>query len=389
MEPLRAALVGIGGMGASHRSILETSDDFTFVACAERYLDRQADAVADAKAHGAEVYDDYWEMLDHVGDLDAMVICTPHPWHAPYAIAALQRGINVFVEKPVTVTVQEAMALLDAKRQTGKVVGVHFQYTSTGATKQLKELLTSGALGKLVEVVAVMKWFREQSYYARNEWAGRRYVEDLPCWDGVLMNQAIHLVNSALQFSTRRPEFGLPLHVQAEAYRLHDIETEDLACLRCDMDEAVLTVYATTCADRDNPIELYIRGEEGEAWWNVDEVKVKLKDGGEMILNDEPHGDDTHRNFAACVHGAERGVYAPAEEAAKATITVNAAYLSAERIPKVPAGDAGVIDGLIDAAREKRLMFSEVPGAPKWTKAGEIIEVADVSSFDGLPDDQA
>jgi predicted dehydrogenase len=375
-------------MGGSHRGVLETSDDYTFVAAAERYLDRQAEAVADAEAHGAKVYGDYWEMLDEVDDLDLMMISTPHSWHAPYAIAALQRGWHVFVEKPVTVTVQEALALLDAQRQADRLVGVHFQYTSTGATRQLKELLAAGTLGKLKEVVAVMKWFREQSYYERNEWAGRRYVEGLPCWDGVLMNQAIHLVNSALQFSTRRPEFGLPTRVQAEAYRLHDIETEDLACLRCEMDEAVLSIYATTCAAQDYPVELHIVGEDGEAWWNVNDVKVKLKDGGELILNDEPYGDDTHRNIAACVRGLERNVYAPAHEAAKATITVNAAYVSAGRIPRIPRDDGTDIAELVNAAAAKRLMFSEVADAPKWTKPGDVVDVADFTSFDGLEDDE-
>jgi len=387
MKPLRTALVGVGGMGASHRRLLYESDLFELVAADERYLDRQAQAVAETRQWGVPVYEDYWEMLDAHDDLDLVVIAAPHPWHGVYSIAALERGMHVFVEKPVTVTVQEGLALLDAIQQSGRLVGVHHQWTSTGATRALKEFICAGGLGRLTQVTAVMKWYRSQEYFQRNEWAGRRYVEKLPCWDGVLLNQGVHLINSALQMSTRQPGHALPLRVQAEVYRIHDIQTEDLACLRCDLEEGVLNIYATVCANEDYPVTVTIRGEKGEATWSASEARVRLTDGTELVFDDEPHGDDTHRNMAACILGLESDLYCPAEEALKATITVNAAYLSAGRIRKLTAEEAGDVAALVDAAASQGALFSELTPAPRWAAAGEAIETADVTSFDGLQDD--
>ncbi|MCX7599510.1 MAG: Gfo/Idh/MocA family oxidoreductase [Armatimonadetes bacterium] len=387
MRRLRTALVGVGGMGSSHRRLLHESEFFELVAADERYHDRQAEAVAETRQWGVPVYEDYWEMLDAHDDLDLVVIAAPHPWHGVYSVAALERGLHVFVEKPVTVTVQEGLALLDAIQESGRLVGVHHQWTSTGATRELKDFLCAGSLGKVKEVTAIMKWYRSQEYFERNEWAGRRYVEKLPCWDGVLLNQGVHLINSALQLSTRQPGYALPSRVQAEVYRIHDIQTEDLACLRCELDEGALHIYLTLCADKDHSPSVVIRGEHGEAEWNGTQATVKLHDGTEVVFDDEPQGDDTHRNMAACILGLESRLYCPAQEALKATITVNAAYLSAGRIRKLSAEQAGDVGALIDAAAARGALFSELPTAPKWTVAGEIVETADVTSFDGLEDD--
>lgn len=388
MRPLRTALVGIGGIGASHCRVLHESDLFDLVAADERYIDRQPEAVAEIKHWGVRVYEDYWEMLDAHDDLDLVVIAAPHPWHAVYSIAALERGIHVFVEKPVTVTVQEGLALLDAIQESGRLVGVHHQWTSTGATRALKEFLCADGLGRLTQITAVMKWHCSEEYFKRNEWAGRRYVEKLPCWDGVLLNQAIHLINSALQMSTRQPGYALPLRVQAELYRIHDIETEDLACLRCDLEEGVLNIYATVCDQQDFPVIVVIRGEKGEATWSTWRATVRLDDGTELVFADEPHGDDTYRNMAACILGLESHLYCPAEEALKGIIIVNAAYLSAGRIRKLTADQAGDVSALIDAAAAQGLLFSELPAAPRWAISGEVVETADVTSFDGLEDDK-
>jgi predicted dehydrogenase len=375
-------------MGGSHRHTLHERDEFELVAADERWPDRHPEAVEETLGWGVRLYEDYWAMLDDEEDLDLVVIAAPHPWHAVYSISALERGIHVFVEKPVTVTVQEAVAVTEAAGAARRLVGVHHQWTSLGSATGLKRFLCDGGLGRIREVVAVMKWYRAQDYFDRNEWAGRRYVEKLPCFDGVLLNQGIHLVNTALQFATRRPGHALPLRVQAEMYRVHGIETEDLACLRCDLEEGVLLIYATVCADADHPVTISVRGEHGEALWTPDEARVRLDDGTEVLFNDEPHGDDTHRNMAACVNGLESHLYCPAAEAMKATVVVNAGYLSSGRIRKVAAEQAGDVAALVDAASAKGLLFSEVGGRPRWTSPGEVVEVGDVYSFDGLADDQ-
>lgn len=387
MDPVRTGLAGIAGMGGSHRRRLHESDMFELVCAADPYADRHQEAAEETRAWGVDLFEDYYEMIEAHPELELSVISAPHHWHAPYSIFALERGLHVLVEKPITVTVQEALALLEVQRAADKLVGVHFQMTSLGAPRQLKQSLVEGGLGGLQEVVAVMKWKRTDEYYRRNEWAGRRYVDGMPVWDGVLMNQAIHIVNSALQLATRKPEFAMPLRVQAELYRVHDIETEDLACLRAELDEGVLYVYATTCCDADHPASVCIVGENGRAEWSGNVAKVTLNDGQEIVFDAEPHSDDIHRNMAACIRGLENELYAPATEAVKSTITVNGCYLSAARIDKVSWDELGDAGALIDTAAARRELFSELPDAPSWARRGEVIDLSDVYSFDGLEDD--
>ncbi|MCD6351984.1 MAG: Gfo/Idh/MocA family oxidoreductase [Armatimonadetes bacterium] len=387
MKPIRTALVGISGMGGSHRRKLHEADEFELVCAMDAYLDRHQEAAEETRQWGVALYDDYWDMLEAHGDVELVVIAAPHHWHAPYSLVALERGLHVFVEKPVTVTVQEATALLEAQQAADRLVGVHFQWTSYGSSQQLKKFLVDGGLGAIEQVIASMKWHRTDEYYLRNEWAGRRYVDGRPVWDGVLMNQAIHTLNSALEFATRKPEFATPERVQAELYRVHDIETEDVACLRAQLDEAVLTVYATTCCDQDYPTTFRIEGEKGYAEWQGKTARVVLNSGEELVFDAEPQGDDTHRNMAACLRGEEAELYAPAREAVKSTVTANACYLSAGRIDRVSWEELGDIAGLIDHAAQERLLFSELRDAPEWARTGEVVEVADMYSFDGLPDD--
>jgi predicted dehydrogenase len=391
MEPVRTALVGVGGMGATHRHILHEAEEFALLATVERYVQRQAAAVEETRGWGVPVYEDYWEMLEaHGEELELVVIAAPHHWHAPYALVALDFGLHVLVEKPVTVTAQQGYALLEAQSRAERLVGVHFQWTATGATQELKQLLRAGGLGQLREVVAVMKWWRGEDYYRRNEWAGRRYVEGLPCWDGVLLNQAIHLINSALQLATGRPGFAEPVRVQAELYRVHEIETEDLACLRVEVEEGVVVmVYATTCHQGEESVGVEIVGTEGRAWWKPQEARVVVGEGRELALPQAPHEENLHRNLARCVRGLESELYAPAGEAVKGTLVANAAYLSVGRIDKLSWEQVGEVGELIDEAAARRALFSELPSAPAWARRGEVVEVGEVYSFDGLGDDGA
>ncbi|MBC7286941.1 MAG: Gfo/Idh/MocA family oxidoreductase [Armatimonadetes bacterium] len=387
MDPVRVAVVGIDGIGTSHRRVVYQAPEFELVAAAERYLDRQQQAKAECESWGVPVYGDFWQMIEERDDIEAVIIAAPHHWHATYSIGALEHDLHVMVEKPVTVTVQEAHALLDAQQRAQKLVAVHFQWTSTGATRQTKEFLLDGGLGALKEAVALMLWKRTDEYYQRNEWAGRRYVDGMPCWDGVLMNQAIHLINSALQLSTRQPDFALPRTVQAELYRVHDIETEDLACLRLELDEATLMVYATTCYHEDAPVTVEIIGERGRILWRPSEARVHLNDGTELVFGAEPRGDDTHRNFAACIRGQESSLYAPAEEAVKSTIAANAAYVSAGRIEKLGWEEVTGLADLLRRAAAERKLLSELADAPRWARPGEVVDVSSLHSFDGLADD--
>ena len=382
MKPVRVALVGVGGIGGYHRRVLHNLPEFEFIAAAERHQDIQADAVAEVQSWGVPMYEDIWEMLDEV-DVEGICIACPHHFHAEYTLGCLERGIHVLCEKPTTVTIQDARAVAETAQRTELFAGVDFQYVSYPHSRQLKQMLVDGVIGELREIIGVLAWKRLDEYYTRSHWVGKRFVEGRPCFDGVLMNQAVHLLNSALQLGTRRPVFAEPVAMQAELYSVHaGIETEDLACLRAQLDEATLYAYATTCKMEGNERTTFeIIGSEGTVTWDESRALITRNNGEEIIL-DTPHDrDDIHRNWAQCIRGEAEELYAPASEGLKATLAVNAAYSSAGRIQRITWDDAAEIGDLIDTASDQRKLFSEM-NIP-WAYQGNKIDLTNYTEFQG------
>lgn len=382
MKPVRIALVGIGGIGGYHRRIIHDLEDYEFVAAAERHQERQAEHMAELEERGVPVFADIWEMLDAV-DVEAVTIATPHHFHGEYALGCLERGLHVMVEKPVTVRAQDAHAVEKLARDRGLFVGVDFQYTGFPHSRKLKQAIMEGALGELSAVVGVMAWKRTDEYYARSDWAGKRFVEGRACFDGVLMNQAVHLLNSALQMGTREDTHAAPLDMQAEMYTVHDnIETEDLACLRASLGEATLHLYATTCnMEHPERTTLEIVGEKGTAAWDSSKAALRVEGKDEVVFDDATDRDEIHKNFIACIRGEASRLNAPVSEALKATLAINGAYTSAGRIKKIGWEAVSDIRALMDEASAQRKLFSEM-GAD-WAFEGHRIEMRDYREFTG------
>jgi len=388
MQAVKAALVGVSGIGGYHRKIMHELPEINLVAAADRYLELEKvkPHVEELQEQGVAVYPDLASMLDEVEGLELLAVAVPHHWHAPYTLEALGRGINVLCEKPVTVLAQDGWEVARLAKERGLLVGVDFQYTSYPHSLKLKEMIAGGELGELREIVGLVEWKRTDEYYARSEWSGRRYVEGMACYDGVLMNQAVHLINTALQMGSREEDHATPRSVQAELYSAHPgIETEDLAALRADLGEATLYLYASTCCDRDYATTLHIIGSKGWASWDTGKAVVHLEGSEEEIVLDDPSDRDAiHKNLVACIRGEESGLYAPADETVKATLLIDAAYISAGQITKIPWAEVAGIQHLMDFAAEQRRLFSEVAG---WTAGSEAVEVDESFKFEGLADD--
>ncbi len=386
MDPVRTALVGISGIGGYHRGIIHDADYMDFVGACDVWYDRPrvAEAAEALKEQGVPLFGGIAEMLHEV-DAEAVVIATPHPFHAPYTDFCLDRDLHVLVEKPVTILAADGMKIVHKAQTRNLHVAVDFQYAGYNHSLALKDLICNGDLGELLEIVGVMEWKRTDEYYQRADWAGKRTYDDLPCWDGVLMNQAVHLLNSSLQMGTRERARAIPERLQAEMYRVHDIECEDTACIRADLGEATLHFYATTCCDADHRTTLDIIGTKGRASWDTSKAVVQIEGKDEIVFDMPTDRNAIHANLANCIRGVEKELLAPASESVKPTLTINAAYLSSGSIPRVSWDEIGDIRSLMDQAAEERKLLSEMGVA--WGRTGEVIEQTDFTTFTGLADD--
>ncbi len=121
VDPVRIGLVGVGGMGAGH---LEEEhgvvEEVRFTALCD--VDKAALA-RQGQRYDLPTFDDYHALIDS-GLCEAVLIATPHPFHAPVACYAAEHGVHVLSEKPIAVTVSQADAMLEAARVHGVVLGI-------------------------------------------------------------------------------------------------------------------------------------------------------------------------------------------------------------------------------------------------------------------------
>ena len=148
-DKIRIAVVGLGKMGLSHFAMVNAHPMADTVACdGSGFL---VDVLT--KNIKAPVYRDYAEMLAKVR-IDAVVIATPSKFHAPMVTAALDKGLDVFCEKPFCLDWADSERLTTLAAETGRIAQVGYHYRYVGAFREMKRVIDSGALGRITHVLA-------------------------------------------------------------------------------------------------------------------------------------------------------------------------------------------------------------------------------------------
>lgn len=165
-ERLTFGVVGTGGMGTAHLHALvgrAGSDNVAVTRVCDVYRRRLNEAVrVIAGAEGSGTME-YREVLDDKG-VDCVLIATPDHWHTKIAIEAMDAGKDVYCEKPLSLTTEQAIECRDAVRRTGRKLQVGPQGTSDGNIWRAREAIGAGRLGKVV-------W--SQGSYCRNSRGGQ------------------------------------------------------------------------------------------------------------------------------------------------------------------------------------------------------------------------
>ncbi len=149
-QPLRAAVIGVGSMGANHARIYARMSQTNLVAVAD--LDpEQRDRVA--RTYKAHPYEDYRAMIEREA-LDVVSIALPTHLHRQAAIETMAAGIHTFVEKPMADSVPAALEMIQASREHDVLLGVGHIERFNPAVIALKERLDAGQLGKIYQIHA-------------------------------------------------------------------------------------------------------------------------------------------------------------------------------------------------------------------------------------------
>jgi predicted dehydrogenase len=138
---MRFGLVGVGGIGQVRKAAIAQATDCELAAVYD--INQEA-----ARQTGARVFDSF-EALAASDACDAVIISTPTNFHVQQAIAAMEGGKHVLVEKPMASSLEQCKQMLEASRRTGKVLTVGFNHRYFAAIKAVREAIQSGAIGKL------------------------------------------------------------------------------------------------------------------------------------------------------------------------------------------------------------------------------------------------
>lgn len=148
-------LIGAGNINSQHRTAFLAEKDVRIVAVCDPVVSRrQAFRDHVNQAYGGSVCADCHDFRDLLArrDLDAVCIGTPDHWHAILAIAAMQAGKDVYVEKPLTRTIAEGRRVVEAAATYGRVLQTGLQRRSMGAYRYACELVRNGRIGQLTQV---------------------------------------------------------------------------------------------------------------------------------------------------------------------------------------------------------------------------------------------
>ncbi len=251
----RLGFLGVGWIGLDRLKAIAASGVAEIVAMADPSV--EAAGRGRAAAPGVRAADSYAALLEL--DLDGVVIATPSAAHATQAIAALERGMAVFCQKPLTRTAEEARRVVDAARAADRLLAVDLSYRFTSAMTAIRELVRRGELG---DVYAVDLAFHN-AYGPDNAW----FRDPELSGGGCVMDLGTHLVDLAMwtlddyrarcagsQLYAHGKRLSPPLDV-VEDFALATLElgngiTARLSCSWCSHAGRDAVIQATFCGTR-------------------------------------------------------------------------------------------------------------------------------------------
>lgn len=148
-KKIKVGIIGTGWIAEAHVRSYKACPDVEIVALADIIPGKAEKFAKDNGLEGCKIYNSDKELIDNEKDIDAVSVCTYNRQHAPCAIYALEHGVNVLLEKPMCVTIEEAAEICRAEKKSGKILSIGFQPRCDENMKMVKKVVESGELGQI------------------------------------------------------------------------------------------------------------------------------------------------------------------------------------------------------------------------------------------------
>ena len=256
---VRFGIVGIGNMGSAHVGWVPNLNGAALSAICD------IDPAKLERFPDIPHFDDSAKMI-RSGEIDAVLVATPHYFHTTIGIDALENGLHVLLEKPISVHKADCEGLIQAYRgRDNQVFGAMFNQRTDPHYQAIRHIVQGGELGQIQRVNWIITdWFRTATYYASGGWRATWGGEG----GGVLLNQCPHNLD-LLQWIV-----GMPSRVRAFCGfgKYHDIEVEDEVTAYLEYPNGATGVFVTTTGEAPGTNRLEIAGDRGKVVYENGEV---------------------------------------------------------------------------------------------------------------------
>jgi predicted dehydrogenase len=278
---VRIGVIGIGNMGTPHSNNLQKGEVPGAKLTAVADIDPKRLEWAQENLGESVARFDSAEAMMESGEVDAVIIATPHYDHPPLTQLALEKGLHVLCEKPAGVYTKHVREMNEAAAKSDKVFAIMFNQRTEPAHRKVKELVESGEIGEIRRVnYIITTWLRTQHYYNSGGWRASWAGEG----GGVLLNQCPHNLDLWQWIC------GMPERIRAfcEFGKYHDIEVEDDVTAFAQYPNGATGVFVTTTGEAPGTNRLEIVGDKGTLLLQDGKITLtKLNDSVTRIINEE------------------------------------------------------------------------------------------------------
>ena len=269
MGKIKVGVIGCGSISVMHLDSVQAYDDLELVGVCDIKADR---AEKTAQKYNTRAYTDYRQLFE-IEKPDAIHICLPHYLHTVVACEAFRHGIHVLSEKPMSIRYEDAEQAVALAKSQGVLYGVIFQCRYNTPSALVKQRVLDGSLGKVKCGRTTLTWYRPDNYYDQSDWKGT--------WDkeggGVIIDQAIHSLDLANWMIDSTPcEVQSSLHNRHHSGMIVEDSAEGLIKYE---NGALLSFYAMNNYMVDEPIEIRLLCEKGNAIFSYDLATITYNDG--------------------------------------------------------------------------------------------------------------
>ncbi len=266
---LKIGIVGCGNIFTMHATSANHLKNAEIVGVCDIKKDRADKA---AQKYHCKAYYDYKELINKE-NIDVVHICVPHYLHPVISKYAIEAGVHVLCEKPMSIRYEDALENVALAEKNKVKYGIIFQCRYNNSSKLVKEKLLDGTLGKIISARVVLTWCKPDEYYSLSDWKGT--------WDkeggGVLIDQAIHSIDLANWFIDDEIE-SVQAHLANRGHSIMEVDDTAEGFITY-KNGSTLGFWAMNNYGCDDAIEIRLFCENGKVTMDYDKAEIVLNDG--------------------------------------------------------------------------------------------------------------